>query len=845
MSGVLSQAALVDGPDRAEIGGKASGLVRLARLRLPVPRFFVVSPEALDASGLRADALAAVREAVEGLGDVALAVRSSAAAEDGATASWAGQFETVLGARGPDAVVAAIARCVASARSERVRAYAEMHGLTPGAMAVVVQELVVGEASGVCFSRDPEDPERTLISVGLGLGEGVVQGLVPCDAVRVDARGAVEVELSHKDAAVRLVDGAPAEVPVEAAVAAAPAIDEAVAREIARCARVVERATGRPQDLEFTVRDGRVVLLQARPITAPIPLGRRLLWDNSNIVESYSGVTTPLTFSFASKAYTIVYQLFCRVMGVRESVIRENEPTFRRMIGYLGGRVYYNLNAWYRLIQLLPGYEFNRGAMETMMGVSEVAADDDAGASQSRWVAGLEVARLGGRLGWRLLWLERDAAAFQRRFDEALARARAVDLGALRLDQLLAHYEEVERELLWAWTPPLVNDFFTMIFYKALQKQCAELTGDPATQLHNELVAGEGTLASAAPARDLLDLARYCAGVPALAEVLRGEGTDREVLASLGEDAGFSQRFARWMERYGDRSPDELKLEAPTLLDTPEFLLGTLRAVARDPSAVREFGDREAETRRRAEARAAGLVDGALARWRFRFVLGQARRRVAMRESLRFERTRIFGHVRRIFRAFGERLVEADRLDLRDDVFFLSVDEILGFARGTTVSTDLRGLVALRRAEHAAHLAADPPDERFWTWGAVHVHNRFRRPARAEAPPEGDELRGTACSPGVVEGVARVVRDPREVPDLGGAILVAHRTDPGWVPLYPTASAILVERGSLLSHSAVIARELGLPAVVGCRGLLDWVRDGERIGLDGSTGRVWKLDADG
>ncbi|MFT6820368.1 MAG: phosphohistidine swiveling domain-containing protein, partial [Myxococcota bacterium] len=91
-----------------------------------------------------------------------------------------------------------------------------------------------------------------------------------------------------------------------------------------------------------------------------------------------------------------------------------------------------------------------------------------------------------------------------------------------------------------------------------------------------------------------------------------------------------------------------------------------------------------------------------------------------------------------------------------------------------------------------------------------------------------------------VIGIARVVTDPRKTPDLNGGILVAHRTDPGWVPLYPTASAILVERGSLLSHSAVVARELGLPAVVGARGLLDWVKDGERIGLDGSTGRIWK-----
>ena len=128
----------------------------------------------------------------------------------------------------------------------------------------------------------------------------------------------------------------------------------------------------------------------------------------------------------------------------------------------------------------------------------------------------------------------------------------------------------------------------------------------------------------------------------------------------------------------------------------------------------------------------------------------------------------------------------------------------------------------------------------------MHIANRFQRKKEATLIElDGDALVGTACSPGIVIGIARVVTDPRKTPDLNGGILVAHRTDPGWVPLYPTASAILVERGSLLSHSAVVARELGLPAVVGARGLLDWVKDGERIGLDGSTGRIWKvLDED-
>ncbi|MFT6142758.1 MAG: pyruvate,water dikinase [Myxococcota bacterium] len=798
---------------------------------------------ALDATAVTLPLSPEVKQAIASQltawGDVPVAVRSSAAAEDGVQASWAGQFETVLGAVGLDAVEAAIKTCVAGATSERVLAYADMHGLQTGAMAIVLQKLAPGTASGVVFSRDPQDPERTLISVGLGLGEGVVQGLVSADTVHVNDAGVVSTVVAHKDSAVRMVDGTPQEVSVETG-QDDPALTDVLARTLYDYSRTLERELGCPQDVEFTVVDGRVVLLQTRPITVPIPVGQRLLWDNSNIVESYSGVTSPLTFSFASRAYTIVYQLFCGVMGVKPSVIRENEPMFKRMIGLINGRIYYNLNAWYRLIQLLPAYNFNRGAMETMMGVSEVASDDDAGASQARWVAGLEVGRLVFRLGGRLFRLRRDAERFREKVATALREGKAMGIAEMRADALLRHYETIERELLWAWTPPLVNDFFCMIFYKLLEKRCQEITGDPKTQLHNELIAGED-LASAAPAKDLLALAHYSARVPELSEALLSGAEDTAILSRLRKDIGFEERFSAWLAAFGDRSPDELKLESPTLDDTPEFILGTLKAFARDPGAVREFGVVEKETRRKAEARLATVIPGGLKGRLFRFTLGQARARITMREALRFDRTRVFGHVRRIFRAFGNRYVEAGVLDTRDDIFYLTVDEVLGFARGTAVSTNLRGLVGLRRVEFDAHAEATPPDERFWTWGAVHIANRFQRKKEATAIElDGDALVGTACSPGIVIGIARVVTDPRKTPDLNGGILVAHRTDPGWVPLYPTASAILVERGSLLSHSAVVARELGLPAVVGARGLLDWVKDGERIGLDGSTGRIWK-----
>jgi len=221
-------------------------------------------------------------------------------------------------------------------------------------------------------------------------------------------------------------------------------------------------------------------------------------------------------------------------------------------------------------------------------------------------------------------------------------------------------------------------------------------------------------------------------------------------------------------------------------------------------------------------------------------MLRNARARIRDRENLRLERTRLFGRVRRIFVELGKRLHAAGALDAPSDVFFLRVDEVLAFVEGRAVTTNLRGLVAIRRDEQAGYAALPAPESRFETRGLVYVGHEFRGANRAEWPG-GQERHGTGCSPGVVRGVVQVVADPRAADLRPGSILVAEHTDPGWVMAFPSALGILVERGSLLSHAAIVARELGIPAVVSLPGLTRWLRDGDIVELDGASGAVRRI----
>jgi phosphohistidine swiveling domain-containing protein len=224
----------------------------------------------------------------------------------------------------------------------------------------------------------------------------------------------------------------------------------------------------------------------------------------------------------------------------------------------------------------------------------------------------------------------------------------------------------------------------------------------------------------------------------------------------------------------------------------------------------------------------------------FRWVLRHARRRVRDRENLRLERTRLFGRVRRIFLELGRRLHEAELLDDPRDVLYLEIDEVLAFVDGRATCTDLRSLAALRRREFRGYEEGSPPDDRFETRGSPYYGHPFRRaePAAAET---GDERRGLGCCPGIVRGPVRLVADPRTADLQRRAILVAEHTDPGWIMVFPSALGVVVERGSLLSHAAIVARELGIPAVVSVPGITRWLKDYDWVELDGSTGVIRRI----
>ncbi|OKI06233.1 pyruvate, water dikinase [Streptomyces sp. CB02923] len=869
-------------------GGKGKNLYELSGRGLDIPRWSVVGLDvfqefiaALDESG-RIEALLAevtqdtaghVSEQLAGLIESAelneqaasviedaytragcgrVAVRSSGAEEDGAQHSFAGQFATSLNVSGLDEVKSHVKKCWASVFCERSLHYRLRHGLPlrGAGIAVVVQEMVDSERSGVMFTADPVtgDRRRYVVSSVYGLGEGLVSGAVDADTVTLDAAtGAVadtvlgdKQERYHSDAAGSgyLVSEVPAAWREKLSLRPKDLarLHEAGAR--------IEAVFGVPQDIEWAFAGDDLWILQARPITAlpeysippgevPEPgEGELRIWDNANIVESFSGIVSPLTYSFAAHVYGKVYENYARGLRVPRAGLREIEEWAPNMLGYFHGRVYYNLLNWYRMVRIAPLYKLNRKVLEIAIGVEEKIDDESAEAIRPYTVASpaarLARARTVVAFIHRFLTMNRSVEKFMEYFYAAYQEFDNVDYDAMEGQDVYRRFRALEKDLLEKWGPMQTLDAAILWSIGGLALLSRRWLPDAPEWLTWSAASPGQQVESIEPARAL---ARLAASVREDAELDRivketPAGETYEALRESGH-TGFLASVDAYVDAYGYRSLDELKLEVPDLREDPSTLFAMVR------SALPEV---DADPAGKAEAYLDAHLRGPR-RLVYDIVRRKAQSSLYNRERLRFCRTRAFGSAKRMLRAMGRDLARTGAIERWNDVFFLRLEELRGAYEGATGHTGLRVLVELRKRQRSEDEQLSAPS-RFVTRGAPYWQGNLERAGFTTGPLARtgvQELRGTPCCPGIVEARAVVTDTPV---DVNGGVLVAYRTDPGWVAALPSAAALVIERGSPLTHVAIVARELGIPTVVQVKDVMRELETGMQVRVDGATGTV-------
>jgi len=787
-------------------------------------------------------------------------VRSSAIDEDASGCSFAGLHDSFLFVCSLEGLLDKIRRVWASAFNARALIFRLQNGIPIDriAIAVIVQQMVEAERSGIIFTANSNtgNVHEMLVSALYGAGEGIVSAGLDADLYTVAKNDLSYRQLLANKSEQLLINRetlsglSRREVPK--ALQGQSTLTGAELRELSLLSLTVERHFGKPQDIEFSIdANNKIWLLQSRPITTLSEYGpaagNKLIWDNSNIIESYSGLTAPLTFSFIRQAYAVVYRGFSEMMGVDRRTLRLHRPVFENMLGLFHGRVYYNIINWYRVISLFPGFRYNKVFLESMLGIKDSAVFDPPRQYRSLvdrfiWEPFLLI-RLSVRTLYNFRRLEKLVAKFADRFEFHVGRWKSLDFRGMQPHELMALYSDMEQSLLMNWKTPTINDFFVMIFYGLLKKLCVKWCKDEDGTLQNDLICGEGDIQSTAPTQLTMDIAKAISANNHWRTTFESF-TATELAARVPEDRDLAtlwERMHSYLKLYGYRRMNELKLEEPSLMENPEFFYQTLKNYLNmEPTRLDPVARKlhEQTLRNQAEARVDLILGKGVKALLFRRILRNARLGVKNRENLRFYRTRIYGLLRELFVALGLRFEQEGILRNHRDIFYLTIDEAWDFIKGSAVTVDLQALADLRQTEFNKWRAetATIPDDRFETYGMACFKNNYRNPA--PMPKAEGGLQGIGCCPGQVTAKVKVLLTPQDNIALNGEILVARSTDPGWVTLYPAVSGILIEHGSILSHSAIVAREMGIPIIVGISGLLDAIKDGQTVMMDGAAGMV-------
>lgn len=785
-----------------------------------------------------------IRDRYAALGSPDVAVRACVVGrdaqpgEDDAADPFAGLTDSYLYV-GAEALIDAVSTCTASLFSVRSVLYRARRGIDPRVLniCVGVQQMMDGERSFVAFTRDPATGAReTVVAAVYGIGEGAVAERADIDHFFVRADGIGRV-ISHKRRMLRRAPGGGVtEYRVPDGLADQPVFSDAQISQIAALAETTERLLSGPQDIEGVVTaDSAIHLVQARPATSPQLPDATIEWTNHNLTESFPGVTTAMTYSHARVFYRMSFRHFYRIIGVPERQLRTREHQLRRMIGFLDGRAYYRLDTWYALHSQLPGWNVLRPMWERSLGLPERTPNPGQVFDHH---AITHIIGRSPRLIWTVISFPRKLRRFLSWWDAQ--HILGTELSHRPVEEVIETYRRVWSEADSRWGIPILAGYLCLAGYVAASFLAQRWTDSVEVDLTVLLPGGppNRTLQSV---HSTVALAEQINADPALAaRVLTADARDtwsRIVHGAYGDK--LQSDALTHLRRFGDRAMHDLKIEEPTPRQRPEMVIDALRPFVAAGTTMQQ-------TRLQESTAATAALDEldriCPSRWRrtiLRAALRAGRFLAKAREDTRFCRTQLYGFSREVMRRLGSDLAAAGCLDSPADYVHLEAEELLGAFDGTSTHPDLRVLARTRKDAYlrscdrpalAATLTTAPPPI-----ATADLH----RAATSATADSSTELTGLPSSAGIARGRAKLVLRPDVPPsDCAGRILIARETDPGWLPLMLNATGIVVERGSMVSHTAITGRMLGIPTVVAVPGATSKISDGDEVEIDGRSGSV-------
>ena len=776
-----------------------------------------------------------------------VAVRSSATAEDLPDTSFAGQQDTYLHVVGADALVDAVIRCWASLWTARAIGYRARNDISHAdvALAVVVQAMVESESSGVLFTANPLTGKRseTVIDATFGLGEALVSGQVEPDHYVVEAGRVTARTLGAKTISIRGRSGG-GTVSLQETGPTRPALADGQVVELEERGRQIEAHFGRPQDIEWALADGRFSILQARPITSLYPLPEGASPDERLVCFSLAGIQgmfdpfTPL----GCDIFRSLVVMFGRIFGLHRTVDTQ------RGFFVAGMRLWVNFTPLFRS-------RFGRTVLDLI--VSFIDPGSAVAVEELKRDPRLAVAgRIRARTRWglaRILWwigprvirnlLSPDKGRVQLfRVIDAMASAVAAEQRAARNlpDRLRAITRALDD------LPPV---FFGRLVPAVASGQAAlaalrSACGDIPDRERRIMTITRGLSYNVTTEMDLAlwEAARRIRRDPPAARYF--EGHDAAACAAQYTAGALppvaQEALAGFLARYGVRAVGEIDIGRPRWREDPASLIQALSSYLRitdEASAPDAVFRRGADAAEAAASELLALIralpGGRRRARRARFAIGRVRALAGLREAPKFAAVRAFSSMREGLLISGADLSREGVLERPDDIFFLRLSELQAIAEGQR--GDWKALAAPRRQEYEREKRRRQLPRLMLSDGTAY----YEGVATTGSGDDGREMvSGSPVSPGVAEGTVHVVLDPRSAELAPGEILVCVGTDPAWTPLFLAAGGLVMEVGGMMTHGSVVAREYGIPAVVGVTRATERLSTGQRVRVDGNSGVV-------
>ena len=696
------------------------------------------------------------------------AVRSSSSLEDGDLTSFAGQFDTYLNVEEKD-LNTKIIECFKSLYKINVLEYMKTNNLDLSnlKMNVIVQEMINPDISGVLFTSNPQGIiNESVISVSYGLGENVVAD-----------KGEITTYYYNLTDKLYYYDGIK------------NILNKEQIEELINISEELKKELGSYLDIEFSILNNTIYLLQTRKITT-IDDTNLLILDNSNIVESYPGISLPLTCSFVNNVYSGVFKSLCsRVLKNKKEVEQIND-VFNNMVGNVNGRVYYKISNWYTLLNQLPLSNKIIPIWEEMLGIKNYKNNND-----TLKMSFTKKLRVYKNSIIEILKTPKNMEKLNQEFITINDKFYDRYNSNLTPQELKNIYDEIKIKLLSVWDVTLLNDLYAFLFTGLVKKRIKD------DNLANKYISGISNIESLKPIKEMINIA------------YNYEFNSNE----------YQTKKEEYIKVYGERHLEELKLESETFRTNPNLFDKKIIEYQSDKTKLEEMYNNINKSND------IKIKEGIITK----YLIKKCMLGIKNREISRLNRSRIYGIVREIYLSFGKYYYESKCINEVNDIFYLKEEEIFN---NIDELKDLTNLVSERKDKYKSFYSL-PAYTRL-----IFTNNEFDKLSKNityhEELINQDKLYGTPCSSGIVEGEVLVVDNINDIGDVKDKILITKMTDPGWVFLLAIAKGVISEKGSLLSHTAIISRELKIPAIVGVPNLLKTIKSKDIIKMDATTGEI-------